>query len=120
VAFKIKITNSEIGKNAKVLNDLKSGGMQDVDMEIDKVKIDEAAKVMDGWSDVQVSDAVYMLQEYMDKLDKNSAEYRVIHRALGEIETSPNTVKDILKKYIPQITVTTLSNVLGKLLVRHV
>lgn len=117
MGVKIKISNSDIGKQAEVLNNLQSSGMQDIDVEIDKVNIDEAAKVMDNWSDVQISDALYMLQEHMDGIDHNSSEYRIIQRTLREIEDSPTTVKDILKKYLPQLTIGTLSNVLGKLLI---
>ena len=48
--------------------------------------IEEAARVMDDWSDVQMRDAIFMLQEHMDKLDKNSNEYKIILKALKEIE----------------------------------
>lgn len=116
MGIKVKITNSEIGKKSEVLNDWHIRGTQDIDVEMDEVKIKEAARVMDGWSDVQVSDALHMLREHMDKLDKTSKEYKVIRKTLKEIEKSPATVKDILKKYIPQLTVGTLSNVLGKLM----
>ncbi len=116
MGIKIKITNSEIGKKSKVLNNLQSRGIQDIDVEMDNVMIEEAARVMDDWSDVQMRDAIFMLQEHMDKLDKNSNEYKIILKALKEIEKSPTTVKDILKKYIPQFTVGTLSNIFGKLL----
>lgn len=119
MAVRVKITNTEIGKEAEVLNHLQSRGIQDIDVEMDNVQIREAAKVMDGWSDVQIGDAVFMLQEYMNQLDGGSKEYKVIQKALKEIEASPTTVKDILKKFLPQLTVGTLSNIFGKMLFKN-
>lgn len=114
MAIKVKITNSEIGRNAEVLNNLQSRGIQDIDVEVDNVQIYEAAKVMDGWSDVQIGDAIFMLREYMDKLDSSSKEYKVIQKALQEIDESPANAKDVLKNFLTQLAAGTLSNIFGK------
>jgi len=119
MAIKVKIMNSEIGKEAEVLRRLQSSGMQDIDVEMDNVQIREAAKVMDGWSDVQIGDVLFMLQEHMEKLDSSSKEYKVIQKALKEIEESPATVRDTLKKFLSQLTVGTLSNIFGKMLFKN-
>lgn len=58
MAIEIKITNSEIHQEGRLLNNLKVDTTNNVKVEIDNLKVTDSATVLEDLTDTQVEDII--------------------------------------------------------------
>lgn len=113
MGINIRITNSEISDKAEVMNGITGS---DIAVEVDRVKIDHEAKVLNDMTDAQVRNLLEQLEEQTKQLKKNGEEYSKIMSLFADINKEPTSAKRVLTQHLPGLLTGTLANVISGLL----
>lgn len=113
MAVKIAVSNSSFTGNSKALNDIKGS---DISIDLDKVKVDNAVEMLNKITDTEVGDIVNALLAQQERLSSNEPEYQTIQNLREDVKQNDNNIKEILKKYLPNLVTSTVANILGKLI----
>lgn len=111
MSVNIKVKNSSFGGNSEVLNDIQG---RNLSIELDSVKIDNAVKMLNNITDTEAEDMVNVLLAQQQCLNSTDPEYQILQNMRSDMQQSNYKIKDLLKKYMPNLITSTLANILGK------
>lgn len=112
----ISINNSEIKGKSKVLGDVSVTGTPDINVRIENSKIEENAELLERLTlldDTHIDELIKNIESTAVVLEKNGSEYEMIQHMLREFSVSHHSKRGIIKKYIPELLVGTLANVIA-------
>ena len=94
MAVKITVKNSSISGNSEVLNRVKG---QNLAVELDGVKIDNAVKMLNDITDTEAKDILNALLEQQQRLNSEDPEYQMLQRMQADMQQSNYNIKGLLK-----------------------
>lgn len=111
MAISISISNSEFKGKSKVLNNRQvRNSSQEVEVALDGVKVEDEVELL---NDASVDGLLEAIEKAAEYLERDSKEKRLVKQMMREINTQNQSRKSILKKYVPELIVGTLANVIG-------
>lgn len=108
----IKMSNTKIGGKAEVMSGIKASNLNHVNVEMDKVEINNEARFLDDITDAQADEILKKLKEQEKMLKKTSQEYCEIQELFNNIQTGSSS-REVLVRYLPNLLTSTLANIIG-------
>lgn len=113
MSVNITVKNSSFSGNSELLNRIKS---QNLNIELDSIKIENAVKMLNDITDTEAEDIVNTLLAQQQCINSAEPEYQMLQSIRADMQQSNCDIKGILKKYMPNLITSTLANILGKLI----
>ena len=113
----IKMTNTKISDNAKVMNNMTGNHSDNINIEMDGVQIGNTAEILNNLTDTQTNEILYLLKEQAKKMHNTEKEYQQIIKLLLDIDQEKNfSPKQILKQHMPDLLTGTLANIISSVI----
>ena len=114
MAINIKIDGLSTDGNSRAFCGLRG---DDINVELKDVHTDENSKIFQNVTDTKANEIVATLLDMQDRFDNTTSEYHILQCMRTNMEQSDKSIKEILKRYLPNLVTSTLANVLGNLIV---
>lgn len=116
MAVNISVKNSEFNGKSKVLSNMQLRDNTDLDVSIDNISVDNEAEFLNRikyLDNTNVDKLMEKIQEAADKLEEKEHEYMTVQMMMEEVREQKQPKKNILIKYLPELLVGTLANVIS-------
>lgn len=117
MGINISISNSEFKGKSETLNGLMlQDTIQPVDISLEKIKVEGEAKLLtkvNYLSDIDIDGLVDVIEKEAQHIKLTSDDEITINRMIAEFNKKREPKKSILKKYLPDLLVGTLANVVS-------
>ncbi len=119
MAISINIEDSTISGNSQVLNNFKSSGTQDINVDIKNISVNDAAQILNNMTDVQISEIMQELTSKQKQLDCKSKEYKEVCDIIEKTRNEKRQAKMTLLQHLPNLLTGTISNIISDIIMRH-
>lgn len=111
----IKMKNSTLNGRSKSLNDIQTSDNTVFDISLEDTHVNDDAELLNGINNLDNDDTEKLLEKILlleNKTEILENEYRIIQK-MKEEKLKQQSPKSILKKYLPDLMVGTLVNVIS-------
>lgn len=113
MGVQLKLTNTEINDKGKAINHMVSGDTGDISVEMNYVEIMGEAELLNEITNAQADEIIRKIVEQAVLLEQTEREYEEIQSLLTEIRERKVTVREIMRRQLPNFVIGVLANVIG-------